>query len=375
MSDEYYSQFESYPGLSLDSNLLGISHPKFGRTYTLYYWYDPEYGACAKIRLPIALEFSVSRNNLASNNKCNLKLYNLSKKTRDLMFQDELDIGVPFDAKKLAKFGNFYRTDTSDDPTNKQHSKLKNRIELWAGYSSTSTEWLIFSGYVLSSYSYRSGVDWITEISGYTTNLRDPSSYFCFTANKGMSKADVINKIGNQLLGVETTNFDPMYNEQFLEKDEVYMGTAQEILTEHLGYKPYVDNECLNVLSDETILLNKPSIINSKSGLLASPRRTQNGVKISMIFEPALRVGNIVALGAEREVTYNDCQFSVSGFVHKGTISANKDSSTTTELELWKGQPGFFRTCESKAVGTKPLKNVEIYEGGSGGNIRNLSFA
>lgn len=365
-----YSQFGNY-GLT-----IGEDVPKYKRFYYLDYWFDPIREVCVRISLPIALDFTVSRNNLASNNKCTLKLYNLSQRTRDAIFKDELDVGRYYDPKDSARFtksGNFVRTDKIDDPLNKDHRKLKNKIELWMGYESTSTKWLIFSGYVLSAYSYRSGVDWITEISGYTVNLRDPTNYYCFTANEGMSKAEVIKKVASQMLGVQEIHINPNFYNEFLEKDEVYMGTAQEILTDHLGYKPYVDNTSLNVLSDETILTNEPILINSKKGLLASPRRTTNGVKISMLFEPSLRVGNIVSLDAEREKTYNKCQFSISGFVHKGSVAVNKDSPTTTELELWKGQPGFFKTCKDEIINTIPLKTIEWYEGTMGSDLGTLA--
>lgn len=347
--------------MSNESISKGGYVPKYKRDYILDYCYDPINKYWVRIRLPIALDFSVSRNNLASNNKCQLKLYNLSKRTRDIMFKDELDVGRPYNSKDVG----FTRTDKSDDPVNQDQSKLKNRVELWVGYQSTSTYWKIFSGSVLSAYSYRSGVDYITEISGYTTNLRDPNVYFSFTAKAGMTKGNVIRQIATQLIGIQEIRVDPeLYNEVFT-KDQVLMGTAEEILTYHFGCKPFVDNQVLNVSAlDDIVISNTPLVINSKNGLLSSPRRTQNGIRISMLFEPTVRVGDIVYLGAEREASFNKCSFAVSGFTHSGSVANNKDSLTTTDIELWKGVPGFFRVAREDIVGLKELeKYITIYEG------------
>ena len=81
-----------------------------------------------------------------------------------------------------------------------------------------------------------------------------------------------------------------------------------------------------------------------------------------MAFEPSLRVGQLVQLGASRETTYNGTNFVVSGFRHTGSISPVKDSRTVTEVELLKGDGGYFRTAKVIPAANEAQVNVVIEE-------------
>lgn len=334
--------------------------PKYKRTYKLYYRYDADNNKWLYITLPISMDFSIERNNLATANRCKITLYNLSKKTRDLFFRDELDIGKPYNPKETGW------VQTSKEDQNKAKvsvDKLRSWIEIEMGYESTGMSYRVFSGAVLWAYSYKQGVDYITEISAYSTNLKDPLTYITYEAEAGKTYKSVIDDIATQLTGISKIQMaDEIANKVFTQKT-VLMGTAEDILIRQLGYKPYVDNNSLYVFNDKNTINGDPVLLSPKNGLLASPRRTQNGVKITMMFEPQLRVGLLVQLNAELETTYNNTTFVVAGFKHTGSISPVRDSQTISEVELIRGLPGYFRTpkIDPKIIKEAP-KNVTVKE-------------
>ena len=348
------------------SNKANTDFVKYRRVYTLDYRYDPENNYWLRVELPISMDFEVKRNNLATANTCKITLYNLSKATRDLFYRDPLDIGVPYDPKQTG-FIEITDEEAKKIRERKDISLLRNWIELYAGYRSldgqSQTMYCIFSGAVLSAYSYRDNVDYKTEIEGFATNLKDPQTYISYTAKAGTTHGQAIKNLATQLTGVETINLDPAISDRVFTRDEVLMGTAEEILINQLGYKPYIDNGCINICRDDCPPIQDPIIINYQSGLLSSPRRTQNGVKISMIFEPALRVGQIVKLGASIETTYNNVNLAVAGFTHRGSISSVRDSQTVTEVELFRGRAGYFRTAKENRIANLEPKTIKFFDG------------
>lgn len=373
----YYSQFST--GLPVVSKYQGLSSSlpdecfKYKRKFDLYYRYDAFNNYWVHVSSPISIDFEVSRNNLATANTCKLTLYNLSKQTRDLFFRDQLDIGKPYDPKDVGYTSYTRSTKKGYETLKKQNDALqkkadnditqyRNYFELWVGYESTNTSYLLFSGCTLYAYSYKQNVDYLTEISGYTVNMKDPMTYINYIAKAGTTKGQAIRNIVNQLTGITEIQIDEAIESYTFDKDTVLMGTAEDILYDMFGEKPYIDNNAFIMFRDDSVIKRDPLTITENSGLLGSPRRTQNGVKITMAFEPSLRVGQLVQLGALRETTYNGTNFIVSGFKHTGSISSVKDSRTVTEVELLKGDGGYFRTAKVIPVANEAQKNVVVEE-------------
>lgn len=348
--------------------MMSTNNPKYHkykRTYDLYYRYDPDNNKWLYVTMPISIDFTIERNNLATANRCRITLYNLSKKTRDLFFRDELDIGKPYNPEETG----WVQTNKESQEKYKQSvDKLRNWIEIDMGYESTGMKYRVFSGAVLWAYSYKQNVDYVTEIYAYSTNLKDPLTYITYEAKAGKTYRSAISDIAGQLTGIYEVNVADEIGDKVFTKDTVLMGTAEDILVNQLHYKPYVDNTSLYVFNDKSTINREPMIISEKNGLLSSPRRTQNGVKISMLFEPQLRVGQLVQLDAKLESTYNYTTFVVSGFRHSGSISPVRDSLTTSEAELIRGLPGYFRTPKKDPDRfIEPQKNVDIKEITEGG--------
>lgn len=334
--------------------------PKYQRYYELYYCYDVTNNNWLRVTLPISLEFEISRNNLSVTNTCRFVLYNLSKQTRDLMFRDVLDIGKPYDPNETG----FIEVGKAEETIKEKvgEDKLRNYVELFAGYRSSNTKYLIFSGCVLSAYSYKSGVNYVTEINGYSVNLKDPLTYVSYVAKAGSTYESVVKNLATQLTGVYKVDIDKDLASKVFEKDTVIMGTAEDILQNQFGFKPYVDNNCLEILSDRTVVSEEVIKITPDKGLLDSPRRTQNGVKINMLFEPSLRVGQVVTLEAGMEQTYNNTQFVITGFRHTGSISGVKDSRTISEVELIRGKAGYFRTPKKVTIADTKGKKITVQD-------------
>src|SRR5882724_4228558 len=108
---------------------------KLNRTYTMTVQVsDTE---AVVINFPLTLTFDVQRNTLASANKGHFTILNLKPETRKRIFHDR------------------YATLTY------------RQIKLQAGYEDEAPLPTIFQGNIVSAYSYRQGVNWVTEIEAF----------------------------------------------------------------------------------------------------------------------------------------------------------------------------------------------------------------
>lgn len=281
-----------------------LSDIKFGRKYKLIA--DVLNNEQVIIELPYTLEFDCKRDNLASVNTGNFKIYNLAPKTRDLIFKDKYDV------------------------LNVRY------IEFQAGYNVEDLP-SVFKGNILQAKSYRNGVDIITEIEAYDGGYAVNTGYSIMSIVEGQVPEKTISDLMDNLPGISGKiigNFTDLIAVN--KRGKVLFGPTSECLAQETGNRFYIDNMEAKALNDNEVEEGDVSVINADTGLLESPQRSEAQIVFKMLFEPKLKVGQRLELQSKVNAILNG-QYKVMGFQHSGIISDAVSGTCSTNVNLWLG--------------------------------------
>ncbi len=280
-------------------------------------------GGYTVVRPPMTIEFVIERNTYASANQANIKIYNLSEKTRALLFQDRIIGGLGAVSQNAALQGN---------------------IELYAGYESDAGNLsCIFNGWQIYTHSTRRGTEFITE-----TECQDPGVYAYITEsiislerNATRSKAEIIAGLYNDLGYVNQGIIGPSYESiPFISSSRglsiisgtMKMGTE---ITKDDGKFFFDLNRPVSLSSGEAFINDTFGEITPDTGLLNVPVRSDLLVVANLMFTPQLQVGQYVKVQAYSDDSYNG-DYAVEGLRHSGMISGTHDAPTSTTVYLTK---------------------------------------
>lgn len=259
---------------------------KFGRNYQLKI--QTQDGSTLTIAPPFTLEFDITRNTLTSANVCQLRIYNLSLKNRNL---------IRFNASNYGTF---------------------RAVLLRAGYGDNLAT--IFLGNISQAWSMREGVSFITQIECYDGGFAFVNGATDTAFPAGTMQRDVIKNLAGSLPHV-TVGAVGNYPGQ-LSRGNTYSGNTSKILGELTGGGFFVDNGKANALGNDEYIaaVNGTTLINSQSGLLGTPVLEQNIVRFDMLFEPGLNAGHKIRLESISESNFNG-DYIVTAVKHRGMIS------------------------------------------------------
>ena len=255
------------------------------------------------ITLPFTIEFDITRNTLTSANVCQIRIYNLSPKNRNLIRRNVTGYGDPYQA-----------------------------ITLQAGYGTSLP--IIFTGNVSQAWSVREGTNFITQIECYDGGFAFVNGQTNLTVPAGFPYqlliADLIKTLPNVNLGAVGSYIgsSPRAN--------TYNGNTIQILKELTGGGFFIDNGTGNALGNNeySIGIGSPLVINAAAGLLNTPILEQTIVRFDMIFEPSLNPGNSVILISATEANFNG-MYKVTAVKHRGMISQTVCGSAITTGEFF----------------------------------------
>ena len=129
-----------------------------------------------EIKSPFTIQFDIERTSASSVNQMNLRIFNLSQKTRNLLFKERYLI--------------------LDDSTKKYYR----HVILQAGYGELST---IFKGNILECYSYRQGSEIITYLNCHDGGYAISNSYSSVTFDKSETYSSIFEKLAADLVGIK----------------------------------------------------------------------------------------------------------------------------------------------------------------------------
>lgn len=279
---------------------------KLQRNYKLVYTLPVEdkkepVGEQITIKYPLTCEFSITRNTYAQANTATFKIYNLSLVNRNKIFQDKYNI---------------------------------NRwcfVEFYAGYGENMP--LIFKGKVLNAFTLKKGNNNVTTINCLDSAIYGYSSK---TFEVGTPKIDVLKTLINDL---PNTNIGAIGTiEGNLGSHFTAEGKTYDVIRDFTGGAFFIDNSTGNLLNNNEVI-GDISIykLNSKSGLLGTPKRADAQIEVDVIFAPEITVGQLVEIESVTAPDQFNGQYKVIGISHNGIISGAVCGEATTKLNLFVG--------------------------------------
>lgn len=280
---------------------------KFQRNYNLKIeiFQNQKENNALEIKFPLTLEFAVSRSTSSNLNRGIFKIYNLSEKNRNLIFQDRFSI--------------------------KNINGNRRRITLQAGYKNLST---IFIGDILEAHSFREGANIITSINAIDGGFASYNNYINETLEKNLSFKDIFLRLG-QSLGL---SFNKVGDIEGASKRGVALnGNTFSLMKEKYRDSFFIDLDKVNHLNLNEVIKGDLTLLESSSGLLGTPQRQGSILIAKMLFEPRILIGQLVEIESQINKFYNG-QFKVVGLNHDGIISGAVNGQCTTTLQLFIGE-------------------------------------
>ncbi len=259
------------------------------------------------IELPMTVEFTIQRQNLAASQTATFRIWNLAEKTRNLLYKDRY------------AFNDF------------------RGIQFRAGYKDIGSP-LVFNGSVYQAYSEKVGNNnVVTTIEAYDGGYAMANGTTLITIGSGATFAEILKKLNSDLPLVSS---QPIIGDfpNTTSRGSTYVGNTWNYIVQVSNGLAMIDNGQLKVLNPNEVFEGNFPVITSESGLMGSPKRSTTQIEFPMLFEPRLSVGQIVELNTSTAAIFNGV-YKVTGFTHSGTISESvAGSPRVSNVSLWKGE-------------------------------------
>lgn len=257
---------------------------KYNRNYILLI--QRKDGTTLRITRPFTVEFDIHRNSLSSANVCQIRIYNLAPNNRLQIRKDQYDWG---DLRTIA---------------------------FSAGYGDNLS--LAFSGNITQAWSVREGNNMITQIECFDGGFAYVNAVTNDQFPKNTPQESIIDSLASSLPGV-TKGAIGSYPGQ-ISRGNSYNGSTTDILGTLTGGGFFIDNGKAHCINDGECLETSIPIISAQSGLLGTPVLEAQYVNFEMLFEPSLKVGQLIQLKSQTGEQFNGTH-KVLSLKHRGVIS------------------------------------------------------
>lgn len=259
------------------------------------------------IELPYTCEFEIRRAALASAQTATFRLYNLGEKTRDLIQKDWFNAIADVRA-----------------------------LQFRAGYEGDPTT-LLFNGTLKQAQSSQASgaVDVITSIEGFDGGAAMSNGFSLQTIAAGAQYTDIIKKLASDLPGVAATAAIGRLP-GFTKRGSSYAGNTWNYIFQMSNGLAIIDGSQLKILNPNEYIGQDIPEIDSASGLLGTPQRFLNMMRVNILFEPKFTIGQLVNLKSDELKKFNGL-YKIMGIHHRGIISQAVDGERRTEVTLWNG--------------------------------------
>ena len=259
-----------------------MNSQRFGRDYELIVTLNT--GEAISIKPPIRIQFDSVKSVDGGLNSCRVRVYNLSKDKRKKLIKEDTDINtkMPF----LLKCG-------------------YNKIEK------------IFQGFILESFSEKSGADIVTTIVAMDGLVDAQGSYTSQTVKKG----DAINVI---LKDMPNTTRAKISERPVVTRAKVLVGNSLKLVENNLKDDEtyFIDEGKLYIIKQNEVISNLVPLVNASTGLLNTPTKKKYEVTFNTLLNPSIKIGGQVKL----ESVYAE---NLNGTYKVLTITYRGDSTGT----------------------------------------------
>lgn len=259
------------------------------------------------IELPYTCEFEVRRAALASSQTATFRLFGLGAQTRELIQKDWFQaIG---DVRA---------------------------VQFRVGYEGEPTT-MIFNGTMKQAQSVkRSGaVDVITTIEAFDGGAAMSNGFSLRTIAAGTQFSDLIKSLAKDLPGIaNTANIGKVIGAT--KRGSSYAGNTWNYIFQMTNGLAVIDDNKLKILNPNEYIGADIPDLTSEAGLMGTPERYLNMMRVSMLLEPKFTIGQLVNLDSSDIKKFNGV-YKVMGLIHRGIVSGSRDGERRTELTLWNG--------------------------------------
>ena len=281
---------------------------KFGRNYLLTIE-SPDFTELVKVEPPLTIEFDSTRSIYGSANYFTVRVRNMSPRKRDLIRKDE----------------NAFLQATT-------------HLNLMAGYGTQLSQ--VIYGNIVHAWTVREGTDYITEIDGYDGGFAFADSVTQGAFVAGTTPQAMIEQMVSSLSDAPGSNITVgsigQYSTTATPRGTSLGGNTGDILREVTGGGFFVDNGVAHCLHDNECIEGEALEISSRTGLLGTPTYDKTVVHLDMIFDPRIKMAQLVLLQSETQPRFNGLYKGVE--IHnRGTISESISGTAITSLGLVNG--------------------------------------
>ncbi|HCL3993290.1 hypothetical protein ACEOPL_05035 [Pseudomonas aeruginosa] len=209
---------------------------------------------------------------------------------------------------------------------------------LWAGYEELR---LLFLADIIKVGVKREGLDWIVELECGDGDRDYHQSYVSQTLSAGTSREQMV---GVALASMPDTSAGQLElpRPQRLPRARVLFGPTRDVLTDLAGWQDAdwsIQDGQLQMLPRDRVLDDELILLSEETGMLGSPQLGDDGLTITCLLNPALRVGGQVRLVSRLDWLNGD--YKIVRIYYKGDALEQDWKSTVTVVnQQIRGKPG-----------------------------------
>lgn len=257
------------------------------------------------VKRPFTVEFDIHRNSFSSANVAQIRIYNLALDNRSQIRKDQYDYSS---------------------------EQARRKIAFKAGYGNNLS--LAFEGNITQAWSVREGNNMITQIESFDGGFAYVNAITNDQYPSGTGQRSIMDSLVASLPGIRTGaigNFDGEIG-----RGNSYRGNTTSILTDLTGDGFFIDNGKAHCLKDDECIEGNIPLVSADSGLLGTPVLEQQYISFDMLFEPSLKVGQLIELKSVSALHFNGIHKVIS-IKHRGVISEAVSGSAITTVGLLPG--------------------------------------
>ena len=264
-------------------------------------WEEGDKTKQAIITDPISIHFNVSKSIYQGDASVTLiQLYNIDPAIRESIYQD-----------KLLLF--------------REKAKI---LTLEAGYGDTLT--LVSTGRIQQCHSELQGTDMVTSIEVMDPDIMTEFTSVTFEA--GTTFKEAYKYLASQFPNLLNGQCGELAGS--FKSPTIFEGNSFWAINKLTGGHTFIDNKVVNTLQDNEVLKEVGAyLINSDTGLLGTPRRYDNILEVSMLFEPKLKLGQLIQIDSTTQARFNG-QYRINGLTHDCMISEADCGTRTTTIQI-----------------------------------------
>jgi hypothetical protein len=268
------------------------------------------------IRPPFSMNAQITRNTLASANKCTLTIYNLGETTRSRLYKDRFKTAEYW--QLIIKAGYL-------------------GLDAAMGQSVISLP-TVFQGSIYECSSQKKGHTYETVFDCFDGGQAIQNGFTSRTIAKGFDFTDALKKIIDDMpntiagiIGNKQNNPDTSM------RGKVFFGNSYDVLTQETNGQQFIDCETVHVLNDNEVLPGE--VIKIDQALLrTTPKRREAFLDCELNFFPEAQTKRYCELNS-KEKMYNG-QYEITGFTHNIVIQGDTCGDSNTMISLDYGALG-----------------------------------